>query len=197
MRPSSKLEVLTVLCQAVSSSRLTCQLTSMLTSPKRFWSLPFTGDICSELRDSPLWTCCSVVVNYKTDHSNEPLSRVYGVKYLRTNLQQIYNSNSNSCTTSPQHSTKSYSLLYNRYTTDPQLIEPSIERVQACTRRHLAFPLCCHGNVTRAPIANSPNSAQLGSTPYHSPKLHPGLCSSVGMQPRTDTQTDSQTHRLA
>ena len=30
--------------------------------------------------------------------------------------------------------------------------------------------------------------AQLGGTPYHSPKLHPGLCSSVGMGGR-------QTHR--
>ena len=180
MRLSSKLEVLTVLCQAVSSSRLTCQLTSMLTSPKRFWSLPFTGDICSELRDSPLWTCCSVVVNYKTDHSNEPLSRVYGVKYLRTNLQQIYNSNSNSCTTSPQHSTKSYSLLYNKYTTDPQLIEPSIE-------------LCCHGNVTHAPIANLPNSAQLWSTPCHFPNLHPGPCSNVGMR-RATGHSHTDTH---
>jgi len=47
--------------------------------------------------------------------------------------------------------------------------------------------------ATRAPIANPPNSAQLGGIPYHSPKLHPGPCNSVGLRPRTDTQTDRQT----
>ena len=53
--------------------------------------------------------------------------------------------------------------------------------------------LCCHSNETRAPIANSPNSAQLGGIPYHCPKLHPGPCSSVGMRQRTDRQIDRQT----
>ena len=38
------------------------------------------------------------------------------------------------------------------------------------TRWHFAFALCCHSNETRAAIANPPNSAQLGRTPYHSPK---------------------------
>jgi len=38
-----------------------------------------------------------------------------------------------------------------------------------------------------------PNSAQLAGIPYHSAKLHPGPCSSVGMRPRTDRQTDTQT----
>ena len=28
---------------------------------------------------------------------------------------------------------------------------------------------CCHSNATHAPIANPPNSAQLGGIPYHSP----------------------------
>jgi len=48
-------------------------------------------------------------------------------------------------------------------------------------------------HATRALIANPPNSTQLRGIPYHSPKLHPGLCSSVGMRPRTDRQT----HRRA
>jgi len=56
-----------------------------------------------------------------------------------------------------------------------------------------AFPYCCHSNATRATIANPPNSAQLGGIPYHSAKLHPGPCNSVGMQPRTDRHTDTQT----
>jgi len=29
--------------------------------------------------------------------------------------------------------------------------------------------LCCHSNATRAPIANPPNSAQLGGSLYHAP----------------------------
>jgi len=56
----------------------------------------------------------------------------------------------------------------------------------------LGFVLCCHSNATRAPIANLPNSAQLGGSLYHDPKLHPGPCSSVGVWPRTDTHTDNR-----
>jgi len=59
----------------------------------------------------------------------------------------------------------------------------------------MGFALWCHSNATRAPIVNPPNSAQLGGIPYHSPKLHPGTCNSVGIRPRTDTHTDRQTHR--
>ena len=55
------------------------------------------------------------------------------------------------------------------------------------------FALCCHSNATRAPIANPPNSAQLGGIPYHSPKLHPGPCNSVGIRPQTGTQSDTHT----
>jgi len=65
----------------------------------------------------------------------------------------------------------------------------------------LGFALCCHSNATRAPIANPRNSAQLEGSLYRAPKLHPSPCSSVGVRPRTDTQTDShtdrQTHRRA
>jgi len=63
-------------------------------------------------------------------------------------------------------------------------------RASTSTRRHFAFGLCCHSNKTRAPIADPPNSAQLEGTPYHFPKLHLGLYSSVGMQWGTDTHTD-------
>jgi len=55
-----------------------------------------------------------------------------------------------------------------------------------------------HSNATRAPIANPPNSAQLGDIPSkhitsNSFKLHSGPCNSVDMRPRTDRQT----HRRA
>jgi len=66
-------------------------------------------------------------------------------------------------------------------------IQPGIERVQALADISRSV-LSCHSNETHAPIANPPNSAQLGGTPYHSPKLHPGPCSSVGMRQATDTQ---------
>jgi len=52
----------------------------------------------------------------------------------------------------------------------------------------------CHSNATRAPIANPPNSAQVGGSLYHSPKLHTGPCTSVGMRPRTDRHTERDTH---
>ena len=57
----------------------------------------------------------------------------------------------------------------------------------------LGFALCFHSNATRAPIANPPNSAQLGGSLYHASKLHPGPCSSVGVWPRTDTHCDTHT----
>jgi len=45
---------------------------------------------------------------------------------------------------------------------------PGIERVQALADISRSA-LCCHSNETCAPIANLPNSAQLGGTHYHSP----------------------------
>ena len=48
------------------------------------------------------------------------------------------------------------------------------------------WAVCCYSNETCAPIANLPNSAQLGGTLYHSPKLHPGPYN-VGMRRGTDT----------
>jgi len=47
---------------------------------------------------------------------------------------------------------------------------------------------------THAPIANPSNSAQLGGSPYHSPKLHPGPCIvwTCG-RGQTDRHTDTQT----
>ena len=69
---------------------------------------------------------------------------------------------------------------------------PVTNQQRAHTLRKLEFALCCHSNATGAPIANPPNSAQLGGSLYHSPKLHPGLCSSVGVRPRTDT--DARDH---
>ena len=67
-------------------------------------------------------------------------------------------------------------------------------RASTSTCWHFTFALCCHGNATRAPIANPPNSAQLGSMPYHTPKLHLGPCSSVGIRPRTDTDRHTDAH---
>jgi len=54
---------------------------------------------------------------------------------------------------------------------------------------YFAFALYCHSNEPTAPIGNPPDSAQLVGTPYHSPRLHPGPCSSVGMWRGTDRQT--------
>ena len=34
---------------------------------------------------------------------------------------------------------------------------------------HFAFALCYHSNATRSPIANLPNTAQLGGSLYHAP----------------------------
>jgi len=65
-------------------------------------------------------------------------------------------------------------------------------RASTSTRWHFVFALCCRSNEIRVLIANPPNSAQLGGILYHTPELHQGPCSSVGMRPRTDTQTDAR-----
>jgi len=52
------------------------------------------------------------------------------------------------------------------------------------TRVRVMLP---YSNATRAPIANPPNSAQLGGSLYRATKLHPGPCSSVGVRKRTDS----------
>jgi len=75
---------------------------------------------------------------------------------------------------------------------------PITRRALTLCRHITKFALCCHSNATRAPIANLPNCAQLGSSHYYFHKLHPGPCNSVGIRPWTDrqthTQTDTQTH---
>jgi len=75
----------------------------------------------------------------------------------------------------------------------PSTTHAKCNQQHAHTPRKLRFALCCHSNATRAAIVNPPNSAQLGGSLHHAPKLHPGPCSSVGVRPRTDRQTGTQT----
>jgi len=66
-------------------------------------------------------------------------------------------------------------------------------RATTSTRWHFTFAICCHSNATCAPICKSAQQCTTKGHPLPFPKLHPGLCSSVGMRPWTDTQTDRQT----
>jgi len=59
-------------------------------------------------------------------------------------------------------------LLFAQDRFSTTLNHPGIDQVEALADISRSA-LCCHGNETRAPIANPPNSAQLGDTPYHSP----------------------------
>jgi len=74
----------------------------------------------------------------------------------------------------------------------PPVTNQQLQRAQ--TPRKLGFALCCHSNATRARIANPPNSAQLGDSLYHAPKLQLGQCSTVGVRPWTDRHTDARDH---
>jgi len=49
----------------------------------------------------------------------------------------------------------------------PFALKSSYRRMDASLL--LGFALCCHSNATGAPIANPPNSAQLGGSLYHAP----------------------------
>jgi len=83
-------------------------------------------------------------------------------------------------------------LVDEKRLTELWLTKPKQTRRRAgtSTRWHFAFALYCHSNATRAPIGNPPNTAQLGGTPYHSPKLHPGRC---GVSAYGRGQTNRQT----
>ena len=89
-------------------------------------------------------------------------------------------------------STSDIVLWYNCtvYCTSSITIETS-HRASTSTHDISCLALHYHSNENRARIANPPNTAQLEGTPYHSPKLHPGPCSSVGMQRGTDRQADT------
>jgi len=57
---------------------------------------------------------------------------------------------------------------------------------------YIGFALCCHSNATRAPIANPPNSAQLGGSLFYAPS-YIRVRAVVWAYGRA--QTDRQTHR--
>ena len=60
-----------------------------------------------------------------------------------------------------------------------------------------AFPQCCHSNATCAPIANPPNSAQLGGIPYHSQsyiRVRAIVWACGRGQTHTDRHTDAHDH---
>jgi len=71
-----------------------------------------------------------------------------------------------------------------------QCYKLGIERVQACTRWHFAFALCCHSNATRALIANLPNSARLGASLSTPPSY---IWVRAVVWAANKSQTDSQT----
>ena len=69
------------------------------------------------------------------------------------------------------------------------------------TSLQLGFALCCHScrsNATNAPIANVPNSAQLGGSLYHAPsyiQVH-AVAWAYGRR-QTDTHTHTHTDARA
>jgi len=82
--------------------------------------------------------------------------------------------------------------------------QPGIQRVQALadTLRSARYVFAMYKAISLqtcvlsyqqnpcTTIANPSNTAQLEGTPYHSPKLHLGPWSSVGMRRGTDRHTD-------
>jgi len=66
------------------------------------------------------------------------------------------------------------------------------------TRHYFVFALCCQSNANRAPLANLPNTAQLGGIPYHSPsyiqvRAITWACGRGQTDTHTNTQTDTHT----
>jgi len=96
----------------------------------------------------------------------------------------------------PRTDRQTHRRAWSQYISRPLRLTRNVTRRRASTSTgcHFAFALCCHSNETRAPFANPPNSALLGSTPCHSPKWHLGPCSSVIMRWGTDIRTDRHTH---
>ena len=66
------------------------------------------------------------------------------------------------------HATSNVKATSNMSTTQDSLLIQTRHTSSTRTRWHFAFAVCCHSNATCPPIANPPNSGQLGVTPCHS-----------------------------
>ena len=99
--------------------------------------------------------------------------------------RQWYGAPLTNCTTRRTYNTTVCSPRRHRTETRHRL-----EQIQALADISRSA-LCCRGNETRSPIANPPSSAQLEGTSYHTPKLHSGPRSSVGMRRGTDRHTET------
>ena len=99
-------------------------------------------------------------------------------------------------------------VIYGLYFRNSNIWQPDIQQVQARTRWHFAFAamlhvhwllihaaLCCRRNETPCIDCKSAQQCTTRWHPYHSSKLHPGPCSSVGMRRGIDRHTDEQKHR--
>jgi len=76
-------------------------------------------------------------------------------------------------------------------------MELTRHRAITCSRWHFAFGAMLSLQRNPCTDCKSPNSAQLGDTPCHSPKLHQDPYSSVRMRLQTDTQTAVTTIHFA
>jgi len=98
-------------------------------------------------------------------------------------------------------------VIYGLYFRNSNIRQPDIQQVQARTRWHFAFAamlhvhwllihaaLCCRRNETPCIDCKSAQQCTTRRHPYHSSKLHPGPCSSVGMRRGIDRHTHTHRH---
>jgi len=116
-------------------------------------------------------------------------------------------SNQTSKTKRKQQATRAVHMLRDK--TDHQALRlhnitiKTSHRASTSTHWHFAFTAYKAISLHTCMLSQQPNlctdckSTQYCTTrghPYHSPKLHPGPCSSVGMQRGTDRHTDISGH---
>jgi len=97
-----------------------------------------------------------LLYNWPIFHVHHALRHVTSRMLLRGRWRHSWHATSNVKATSNMSTTQDSLLIQTRHTASTR------------TCWHFAFALCCHSNTTCPPIANPPNSGQLGVTPCHS-----------------------------
>jgi len=91
--------------------------------------------------------------------------------------------------------------ILNQAQSEYKHVLADISRSPRCCHVHplpIRAAICCHSNETRAPIANPPNSAQLGGTLYRPPTYIRvrAVVWRTAADRHTDRQTDVRDHSI-
>ena len=140
-------------------------------------------EVCLQTAPARQWPCREVSLSYGRRPQNRPLPPLAH----RTRTHPWPTHGLSLC----DGNTVTHRQLCSQYLIKSLQRRPGIEQVQVLADiSRLHYVVTATKPVHRLQIC--PIVLNQGVPPYHSPKLHPGPCSSVSMRPRTNRHTDIQ-----